>query len=267
MWAGTTLNINNTTGQSETAWSGGGGGPSETFPLPSFQQGVTAFGNGPLTVRSAPDLAADADPSTGLSVYDPVDYGGWVQAGGTRSAATPVTSGMIAICRRRSRTLGGIPWAAPARRWPGSFIRLMQIEAITPSDFHDITQGNNFYPAGPGYDLATGIGTPMADNLLPYLTLYKLGPAVVSSDPAQGQVVTTTTPTNFSLTFSEPIVASSIVASDFTVNGDPADSDSLSSDGKTIPAARQIHVSRCHARHGDDGAASELGARGPRWTA
>ena len=62
----------------------------------------------------------------------------------------------------------------------------------------------------------------------------ELGPAVVSSDPAAGQVVTTTPPTTFSLTFSEPIEPSSIVASDFTVNGTPADSASLSTDGLTI---------------------------------
>ena len=60
---------------------------------------------------------------------------------------------------------------------------------------------------------------------MPFLSLFDLGPAVVSSDPAAGQVVTTTPPTTFSLTFNEPIVPSSVVASDFTVDGIPADSE------------------------------------------
>ncbi len=71
--------------------------------------------------------------------------------------------------------------------------------------------------------------------MIPYLALFDLGPAVVSSNPAAGQVVTgATPPSTFSLTFSEPIEMSSIVASDFTVDGIPADSASLSADGETI---------------------------------
>ncbi len=60
------------------------------------------------------------------------------------------------------------------------------------------------------------------------------GPAVTASDPSQGEVVTTTPPTNFSLKFNEPIVPSSVDAGDFTVNGIPADWDILSPDDTTI---------------------------------
>ena len=85
-----------------------------------------------------------------------------------------------------------------------------------------------------GTILGSGIGSEQAENLLPFLSLFDLGPAVISSDPAQGQVVTTTPPTTFSLTFNEPIVPSSIQAADFTVDGTPADGDYQSPDDTTI---------------------------------
>ena len=49
---------------------------------------------------------------------------------------------------------------------------------FAPGDFHDITQGNNGYPAGPGYDLVTGLGTPKANLLLPHLSAYGLASKV-----------------------------------------------------------------------------------------
>ena len=226
---GTTLNVTGTTWESESAWSGAGGGPSTTFPVPSYQQGVSAFGFGPLSSRTTPDISADANPETGVSVYDPVDYGGWVQVGGT-SVATPITAGMIAIADADRVALGGQPLNGPNQTLPGLYSSIDYT-----NNFHDITTGFvTKYPVGPGYDVATGIGSPQAGGLLPTLALFDLGPAVVSSDPATGQVVTTTPPTTFSLTFNEPIEASSIVASDFTVDGTAADSDSLSGDGLTI---------------------------------
>ena len=139
------------TWESESAWSGGGGGPSDTFPLP-----ILPAGRDGLRLRSAdrsvaPDVAADADPSTGVSVYDPVDYGGWVQVGGT-SVATPITVAMIAIADAGPRgAWRPCPWTAPARRCR-LFIRLMS-RAITAQISTISPQGNNFYPAGPGYDL------------------------------------------------------------------------------------------------------------------
>ena len=225
---GTTLNVTGDTWESESVWSGGGGGPSSVFPLPTYQQGLSAPGFGPLTSRSTPDIAADANPSTGVSVYDPIGYGGWVQLGGT-SVATPIMGGMITVANQGRTSFGGQPLQGATQTLPGLYGSIDY-----NNNFRDIVTGDNFYPAGPGYDLGSGIGTPRAQGLLPALALFDLGPAVVSSDPAAGQVVTTTPPTTFSLTFSEPIEASSIVASDFTVDGVPADSDSLSSDGFTI---------------------------------
>ena len=53
---------------------------------------------------------------------------------------------------------------------------LYNLANIAPGDFHDITSGNNFgYPAGQGYDLVTGLGSPKANLLIPHLAAF--GPA------------------------------------------------------------------------------------------
>ena len=68
---GTTLNLNaNNTYQSETAWSGSGGGQSSYESEPAYQLGVQDSGS-----RQIPDVAFDADPNTGVAVYDSYDYG------------------------------------------------------------------------------------------------------------------------------------------------------------------------------------------------
>ncbi len=238
---GTSLFVTGDTYESESVWSGGGGGPSDLFPLPSYQQGVIASNyptqgiNSPLTVRTAPDISAVANPATGVSVYEPELYGGWVQVGGT-SVATPITSATIAIADQGRVSLGGQTLGGPSQTLPGLYAAYESGNAYTAGTgyFNDITTGSNGYFAGPGYDLGSGIGSEQAENLLPFLSLFDLGPAVIDSDPAQGQVVTTTPPTTFSLTFNEPIVPSSVEAADFTVNGTPADGDYLSPDDTTI---------------------------------
>jgi protocatechuate 3,4-dioxygenase beta subunit/glutamine cyclotransferase len=238
---GTSLFVTGTTRTGESVWSGGGGGPSEVFPIPSYQQGVIASNypspgeNNPLIVRTSPDVSAVANPGTGVSVYEPELYGGWVQVGGT-SVATPITAATIAIANQGRTSLGGQPLNGTQQTLPGLYAAYESGNAYTPGTgyFNDIVSGSNGYEAGPGYDLGSGIGSEQANNLLPFLSLFDLGPAVVASDPAQGQVVTTTPPTNFSLTFNEPIVPGSVVAGDFTVNGTPADSATLSPDDTTI---------------------------------
>ena len=162
---------------SETAWSGGGGGPSNTYALPTYQQGVVAANYGPLTVRTAPDVAAVANPNTGVSVYEPELYGGWVQVGGT-SVATPITAATIGIADQGRADLGGQPLNGPNQTLPALYAAYESGNAYTPGTgyFNDITVGNNGYEAGPGYDLTTGIGSEQAENLLPYLAALRSGP-------------------------------------------------------------------------------------------
>ena len=216
---GTSLFTNGNTWTNETGWSGSGGGPSTTYPAPSYQQeSVTGH-----TERTVPDVAADADLNTGVSVYSPSD-GGWLLVGGT-SVATPIWAGLIGIADQGRALFGGKALDGPNQTLPGLYSAIDYT-----NNYHDITVGNNGYPAGPGYDLVTGIGSPRANGIIPYLSTYDLQPEVISSTPAAGSVVTPTPPTTFSLTFfGEPIVPSSIVASDFTVNGIGANSFTLSS--------------------------------------
>ena len=51
----------------------------------------------------------------------------------------------------------------------GSTQALSDLYSLPSSDFHDITEGYNGYPAGPGYDLVTGLGSPRANLLIPQL--------------------------------------------------------------------------------------------------
>ncbi len=168
---------------SETAWGGtgtngaGGGGTTAFFRLPSFQSGAGITGYG--TYRPLPDLALVADPYTGVSVYNsydsPVNGGDpWNQIGGT-SLASPLFAGMISIAQQE-RVAASKPILTSVQ------INTALYNAYTnptlyASLFHDITKGSNSdpsagyagHPAGTGYDLATGLGSPIANKVVPYL--------------------------------------------------------------------------------------------------
>ncbi len=119
--------------------------------------------------RQIPDVAFDADPNSGVAVYDSYDYGSsspWVQVGGT-SVAAPCWAGLLAITNqlRVAQGLGTLDGASQI---------LPKLYALPAGDFHDITTGSNGYAAGPGYDLVTGRGTPLASRLVPDLASYPL---------------------------------------------------------------------------------------------
>jgi subtilase family serine protease len=125
---------------SETAWSGGGGGCSQYETATGAQQPSSTSICG--TKRGTPDVALDADPASGVSVYDTTLYqgqAGWWQVGGT-SASTPMWSA-------RSADAGAQVNSAYVYANP----------ALIP--FRDIIGGSNGYSAGARYDLATGLGS------------------------------------------------------------------------------------------------------------
>jgi len=166
--------------KNEIGWSNGGGGFSQAFALPSYQQNDGFSGNNGF--RTNPDVAADADPNTGVAVYDPHDFGKatpWDQVGGT-SLATPLWAGMAAIADQGRVLGGGTPLGSTAM-----LTDLYDLANLAPGDFHDITQGNNSFGAGPGYDLVTGIGTPKANLLIPNLASFGLASesSVVTEPP------------------------------------------------------------------------------------
>jgi Predicted protease len=79
---------------SETGWSGSGGGPSKYEPRPAYQDIIQTIVGG---ARGVPDYSFDADPNSGVSVYDSTSCkgaSGWMVFGGT-SVASPALSGIV----------------------------------------------------------------------------------------------------------------------------------------------------------------------------
>ena len=157
---GTTLSVSsNGTYQSETAWSDSGGGYSKYEAEPSYQSGVQNS-----KTRSNPDVAYNANPSSGFAVYDTVASSGktgWFEVGGT-SAGAPQWAALVAIADQ-GRALAGKATLANAQ---------VPIYSLSTSDFHDVTSGSNGYSAAKGYDLVTGRGSPVANAVVRDLVSY-----------------------------------------------------------------------------------------------
>ncbi|RDI41848.1 protease pro-enzyme activation domain-containing protein [Falsibacillus pallidus] len=161
---GTHLNLSGSSYGSESVWAnssnktGGGGGLSTVYAMPSFQSGPgvqNSYSNGK---RQVPDVSADADPSTGYSIYS---SGSWTVVGGT-SAAAPLWAAIAALNNQYAAAngKGSLGQANP------TLYQMFNTTQTYPA-FHDVTSGNNlYYPATAGYDMASGIGTPDAYNLI-----------------------------------------------------------------------------------------------------
>ena len=152
---GTSLLYNVATGivSAETAWAGSGGGVSLYETLPSYQSGWTSS----TTNRSVPDASFVADPYTGVSVYftDPTtNVGGWTVFGGT-SVGAPQWAALLA---RRASLGNGLSTV-----FHTLFYGSAAISYATYLD--DIISGSNGYPAKVGYDLVTGLGSPIANQV------------------------------------------------------------------------------------------------------
>jgi kumamolisin len=138
---------------------GTGGGISAILARPDWQGFLSIQqDSGQKKHRLAPDVAAVADPETGMQV---VLGQQWHTVGGT-SLSAPLWAGFAALMNQYLLANGGqalgdlnpLLYRAAA---PG---------AARPA-FHDVTLGSNaVYSAGPGYDLVTGLGTPDVDNLV-----------------------------------------------------------------------------------------------------
>ena len=176
---GTTLTVNGTSPTfsygGETGWSGSGGGVSNFYPQPTYQLN-NGFTYPPgLSGRTVPDISSDADPNTGVAVYDPQDFGAatpWDEIGGT-SLSSPTWAGFIAIADQGRQVLyGEAPLGGPTQTLPALY-DLQNLPNSYNVYFHDIVTGNTgLYSAGPGYDLVTGIGSPRTENLLPALAAF-----------------------------------------------------------------------------------------------
>jgi kumamolisin len=151
---------------SEMAWNemaqgagAGGGGISALFTKPAWQDGVNVppSVNPPHQVgRGVPDVAADADPYSGVVVMH--INGKQLEPIGGASAATPLWASLIARLNQGLNARCG-------------FINPTLYTKCEHGVLKDITTGNNgAYAAGPGWDACTGLGTPQGQNLLKALS-------------------------------------------------------------------------------------------------
>jgi hypothetical protein len=162
---GTSLSIKGDgTYGSETAWSGSGGGQSAYVPKPSYQSGLSG------SYRLVPDVAFDANPSSGVKV---LYNGNWYTVGGT-SLSAPCWAGLYALADR-----SGVPW-----------VYSQAASGLYAINYHDVTSGSNGNPAGSGYDMVTGLGSPIFNNLA-YGPATKIGFSTQPSDSITGIPFTT----------------------------------------------------------------------------
>ncbi|MGO9352308.1 MAG: protease pro-enzyme activation domain-containing protein [Mycobacterium sp.] len=170
---GTTLHARNdangATEITEVVWndgpgSGTGGGVSDVTPVPTWQAGkvVPSVNPGHFAGRAIPDVAANADPSTGYLTMS----GGKLQIVGGTSASTPLWASLIARIN-----------AANGAR-TGNFNALLYSNFGPGGVLRDITVGDNDtdgllggqYKAGAGWDACTGWGAPDGQKLLAALS-------------------------------------------------------------------------------------------------
>jgi hypothetical protein len=194
----------------ESAWSGSGGGISRFVSQPSYQAGVVTQSS---TLRTSPDVAYDANPSTGFPVFDSFNNGTvtpWSQFGGT-SAGAPQWAALVAIADQ-GRVLAGLtPLDGPGQLLP-------KIYTLSAQDFHDITTGSSTgqptFSAGPGYDLVTGRGSPFANRVVADLVgaAPRVAGVVVNGGAAQRSRVT-----DLTVTFSTQVSFATTPGAAFTL--------------------------------------------------
>ncbi len=130
----------------------GGGGCSANFAAPAWQQSVADWSSvGCEGKRAVADVSADADPYTGVAVYDSTEYEqskGWATIGGT-SVASPIVAAAFALAGGAH----GVPYPAET---------LYENEQFDPGSLHDVTVGSNgecrarvSETAGEGYGAAS----------------------------------------------------------------------------------------------------------------
>jgi subtilase family serine protease len=161
--------------------SGTGGGISSQWGMPSYQSGAASSlgvinsnsSGAPCGTssfcREVPDVSADADPQTGYSVYTD---GAWGSIGGT-SAATPLWAAFTALANASAPCRGlALGFVNPAlyqiagSSYLNNFTDVTNASPVTGLANNDALQiNNNLYPIATGYDMATGLGTPLGGHL------------------------------------------------------------------------------------------------------
>ncbi len=162
---GTILSIDNSANRAnEVVWSdgsnthrcgnrwGSGGGNSVVFRRPDWQNAYGVNNQFSRGTRQIPDISAVA---FGLAVYD---QGQWAAVGGT-SAASPIWAAGLALVNE------GLIKQIHKYAYSPQLFYLADDGNNAQQSFYDVTRGNNLYfPATPGWDYSTGLGTPNLAN-------------------------------------------------------------------------------------------------------
>ena len=231
---GTSLNVDSAGNYlGESAWSGSGGGLSQVIGQPSYQNNLVIHSGSRIVpangMRAGPDVAFNADPYTGVAVYGAFGFGGWAQVGGT-SAGAPAWAGLMAIVDQ-----GRLPAGQTSQTSLDGYTQtLPALYALPSSDFHDITTGSNGNvngSAGPGFDLVTGRGTPVANLLVAALSGNTS--TTTASPPTVGVIsigTSTSTSVNLSVVGTDPAGDPSPIYT-WTVTGTPPGAVTFTSNG------------------------------------
>lgn len=183
----------------ETVWNwrdgihAGGGGLSSIYkesdaPWQSGPGVTNTYDSGAADrPRQVPDVAADADPNTGYSVY----FGGWTEFGGT-SAAAPLWASLAVLAQQEGHVRLGNLNAA---------LYLLFRSPSYAQYFRDVTSGDNDvrcpgggcpsppdYNAAAGFDPATGVGTPRMSVLVAALSRVTMPAPTVTPAPTRDPV-------------------------------------------------------------------------------
>jgi subtilase family serine protease len=211
------LTVNSISPLNETVWNSGsssggagGGGISTLWSRPSWQvaPGITSA----QTMRLVPDLSVMADPNSGFIEYY---SGSWGSIGGT-SIGSPLVSAIAAVAAQ-SCNAGRLGFLNPT------------LYAMASTGFNDVTTGSNDifgaggYSAGPGYDMASGLGSPNPATFLaglcpPSAATLKSNAVLSSSRAVVGGVEPTL---NLTLTTASglPLASATLAVSATVTNG------------------------------------------------
>jgi subtilase family serine protease len=179
---GSTLTINSTNDgtvttysrNTEKVWnnslsSSEGSGISKYTKIPSYQVGFTSSS----AYRCVPDIVSIADPNTGVLVYNSFYTGkaAWYQIGGT-SLASPFMAGIVASAN--TVRINQHKSAFNTNTLLTAFYKLLGVGNLSnySKSIYDVTTGSvNGNTTKTGYDVPSGVGAPIGDALIEYLTL------------------------------------------------------------------------------------------------
>jgi Bacterial Ig-like domain (group 3) len=185
---GTSLTLNpDNSYNGETGWGyqsdsvgafiGSGGGTSLYEPEPAYQQGVQS-----TAYRTTPDVSLVADPATGAWIADTynLDPSNPFEIVGGTSLSAPAWAGLLALVNQGRAAAGEstLNSSTPTDTQQALYM-------LPQSDYNAIASGTNGYSAGAGYNLVTGLGTPVANLLVPDLIAYQ-GSGTTYSGPTVG---------------------------------------------------------------------------------